>query len=114
LFLDEVVFDQGVDAFDADFGRNVARFQVADQRVDVNTVAHFHGDFAQIFVGAVHGVAQLQSGHFAPAALFEYLAGFGRTMVNAGILGGIVTFAENLDLAGQVDGTWFMTIWTPG
>jgi hypothetical protein len=77
VFFYEVVFHQGIDAFDADFGRNVAGFQVAHQRVDVNTVTHFHGDFAQIFVGAVHGVAQLQSGHFAPAALFEYLAGFG-------------------------------------
>jgi hypothetical protein len=101
----EVVFHQGVNAFNADVRRNVAGFQVAHQGVDVNTVAHFHGDFAEVFVGAVHGVAQLQSGHVAPASLFEYLAGFGRTMVNAGVFGGIVTFAEHLDLAGQVDGT---------
>jgi hypothetical protein len=89
--------------FDANFGRNVARFQVADQRVDVNTVTHFHGDFAQVFVGAMHGVAQLQGGDFAPSAIVEQLAGFSRAMVDAGILGGVVAFAEHLDRSGQVD-----------
>ena len=71
--------------------------------MNVNAVTHLNSDLAQVFVAAVHGVAQLQGGYIAPAAIFEQLAGLGRTMVDAGILGGIVAFAEHLDRAGQVD-----------
>jgi len=58
-------------------------------------------------MGTVHGVAQLQGGHFAPSAFFENLAGFGRAVINAGVFCRIFTFAEYLDRAGEVDRALF-------
>ena len=87
LVFDEIVLHQRIDAFDANFGRNVAGFQIADQGMNVDTVANFHGDFAKIFMGTVHGVSQLQGRNFAPAAFFKNFAGFFRSHVNTGILG---------------------------
>ena len=71
--------------------------------MDVNTVANFNGDFAKILMAAVHGVSQLQGSNFAPAAFFENLAGFFRSMLHIGIFNGILGFAEHLDRPGQAE-----------
>ncbi len=103
VFLHEVVLAQGVNALHADFGRDVAGLQVADQRVDDDAVANFDGDLAQVLMRAVHGVAQLQSGDGGPSALVEHGAGFGRTQVHALVLGRVLAFGQHVDRAGQAD-----------
>ena len=69
--LDKIMFGQGVNGIHPHFGRNVAGFQFAQKLVDQDTVTDLDGDLGQIFMGAVHGVPELQGGHGAPALLLE-------------------------------------------
>ena len=71
--------------------------------MNVDTVTDFHGDFAQIFMGPMHGVSQLQGGNVTPASFLEHLAGLLGTHVDAFVANGIFGFAQHLDRAGQVD-----------
>ena len=82
LLFDKVFVDQGIDGLDADIGRDIAGLQVADQGVDQHAVTYFDGDLGQVLVGAVHGVAQLQSGNVGPTAFVEHGAGLGRGQVD--------------------------------
>ena len=102
VFLDEITVDQGVDALDAHFGRDVAGLQVAYQRVDEHAVTNLAGDFGQEFVGAVHRVSELQGGDTLPAPFFECGAGFGRSHVAAGEAFAIVAFGQDFDRPGDV------------
>ena len=102
----EVLVDQGVDAFHADFGRDVTGFQGAHQGVDHNAVAHFHADLGQVFVRAVHGVTQLQGGNLLPAAFVHLFAQLGGGHVHAGELFG--EFALRQDFHGAADVVFFL------
>ena len=106
--LDDEVFDkvfvhQGVNALHADFGRDVAGLEGAHQRVDDHAVADFHGNFGQVFMRAVHGVAQLQGGHFLPAAFVHLGAQLGGGHVHTGELLRIFALRKHFDGAGQVE-----------
>ena len=98
----EVLVDQGVDAFYAHFGRDVTGFQGAHQGVDHNAVAHFHADLGQVFVRAVHGVAQLQGGNLLPAAFVHLFAQLCGGHVHAGELFGEFALGQDLHGTGQV------------
>jgi len=74
LVFHKIPFYQGINTFNADFRRNISGLEVAHQRMNINTVANFHGYFAKVFMGAVHGVSKLQGGHFTPAAFFKCFA----------------------------------------
>ena len=105
--LDDVVFhevlvDQGIDAFHAHFGRDVAGFQGAHQRVDHDAVTHFHADLGQVFVRTVHGVTQLQGGNLLPAAFVHLGTQLGGGHVHAGELFGEFALGQDLHGTGQV------------
>ena len=102
VILHKIVFHQHVDTFHPDIRRNITRFQVADQGVDVYAVTDFHRDLAKVFMGSVHGVSELKGSHLAPPFFFENLPRLFGSHVSAGIFGGIFRFSQNLDGTGQV------------
>jgi hypothetical protein len=61
--------------------------------VDIDAVTDFNGDLAEIFMGPVHGISELQGRDFLPAFFFENLSGFFRTMIDAGVLFRVFPFA---------------------
>ncbi len=55
----------------AHVGRNVARLEVAEQRMHQHAVAHLDRDLRQVLVRAVHRIARLEGRHLGPAQALE-------------------------------------------
>ena len=72
--LPEVLVDQHGDRLGPHVGRDVARLQVAEQRVNEHPVADFDRHLGEILVRAMHRVARLERGDLRPAELLELLA----------------------------------------
>ena len=100
----KIILDQSINTFNADIRRNIAGFQVADQRVDEDSVADFDSNFTQIFMGSVHGITELKGSHIIPASFRKYPSGFCRSHVNSGVLAGVFGFAEYFNRTCQAYG----------
>ena len=100
--LDEVILDEGLDALDANVGRDVTGLQVADQLMNVQSVADLDGNLRQVLVRSVHGIAQLKRRYGFPALLLEDLPTLRRPLVGACKLRREVALRENLDRPGDV------------
>ena len=67
----EVPVDQRGDRAHAHRGRDVAGFQVAEQRVHEHAVADFDRQLDEILMRTMHRVARLESGNARPAQALE-------------------------------------------
>ena len=71
--------------------------------MDEHTVGDLDGDFDQVFMAAMHGVAGLECGGPRPTPVFEHFAGFGRADVKIGKVGRKRTFVQYRHRPGQID-----------
>jgi len=93
VFFNKVALDEGIDAFYANLGRDVAGLEISHQGMNEDAVTNLHGNLAQILMRSVHGVPELQGRDLAPASFLEDLPGLGRPHVDALVFGRVFGFA---------------------
>ncbi len=84
-------------------GRNITRFQLAQQHMNQDTVSVqcFLGHAAQFFVGAMHRVTGLESDYIIPATLNKLIADGYRGAEGIGEVVSKVGVVQYLDVAGN-------------
>ena len=99
----EVLLDQHGDGARAHLGRDVARLEVAEQRVHQHAVAGLDRHLGEVLVRAVHGIARLEGGDARPAEPLELGARLGGRHEQRAVLRLEAAVREHLHRSGEVD-----------
>jgi hypothetical protein len=109
----EVLLDQRADRARADAGGNVARFELAEQRVHEDPVAALDRDLREVFVRAVHRVAGLERRHARPAEALELVSRLSRGHEKLSVFRGEAASGQHPHGPARFTSPCCMTILTP-
>ena len=99
----EIIVDHRLNCSGTDIGRNIAGFQFPKDLMDKDAVGHFHRDFHQVLVTAMHGVSGLEGGDIRPAAIKKHGSCLGGPNIKLRIFDRIFAFAQYPHRPRQVD-----------
>src|SRR4030042_4769996 len=102
-FLGKVVFYQNINTINSYLSGDIPFFQLADKLMDEKSITDFQSDLGKIFMGAMHGIPELQSGDGFPSLFLKETSSFDRSCIDGFEFFRVVSFTENQNRSPQID-----------